>query len=591
MNTSLYSTAQPATLLALLQERASQQPDDLAYRFLHFREQCDDESLTYRELDKKSRAIAAVLQNVNAAGERALLLYPSGLDYIAAFFGCLAAQVVGITAYPPHSSRMIPRIQAIVHDAQSTLVLTTTQIKANIQRWFGGVPELEQLEWLTTDDIDLTYANDWIGPDITPDTIAFLQYTSGSTSTPKGVMVSHRNLIHNLEEQKARFEHDKKHVNVSWLPIFHDLGLIAGVLQPLYVGFPAYLMAPVSFLQRPMRWLQTISMYRGTSSYAPNFAFELCMRRSTPEERAQLDLSSWVVAVNGAEPVRGDTLERFSEMFEPCGFRAQSWVPAYGLAEATLVVSSAGRNEDPIIRTFDKQELEQHHVLEIDSTSKNAHRLASCGVTLGKQKIVIAHPEKLTTCTPNEVGEIWVGGPSVALGYWQRPEVTEKTFQAYLADTGEGPFLRTGDLGFLQDEQLFITGRLKDVIIIHGRNHYPQDIELTTEHAHPAMRLGCSAAFSVDVDGEESLVVVAEVDQRYKPEPGESVVTASALTKAIKEAIAIEHDVQVHAICLLQAGGVQKTSSGKIQRSACRTKFQDGSLKLWVGQSEASQES
>jgi len=548
--------------------------------------------VTYQKLDEQARSIAAWLQLLGATGKQAILLYPPGLPYLTAFFACLYAKVLAIPAYPPHSERFVPRIRAIVQDSQATVILTTTQIKASIKRWFAGVPDLEKLEWLTTDDISVEMADAWREPSISPETLAFLQYTSGSTSLPKGVMVSHGNLLHNLQLQQQIWNQTAESIHVSWLPIFHDMGLIAGLLLPIYLGAPVYLMAPASFLQRPMRWLQTISKYRATSSCAPNFGYELCVRRSTPEVRASLDLSSWTLAMNAAEPVHSATIEHFSEVFAPCGFARSAFAPAYGLAEATLVVSSVRRDIPPLIKTLDKLELEQHRVVDVEAGSpKPVYLAVSCGPAGPGQHIMIVHPELRTACPPGQIGEVWVSGPSIAQGYWHRLEVNSRTFRAYLPDSEESPFLRTGDLGFMSEGELFITGRIKDVIIIRGRNCYPQDIEATVESAHPAVRLGTCAAFSIEEENEERLVVVAEIDHRYKPdgqEPGsETLMEPATVMKMIREAVAIEHDLQVTHIQLLRVGGIQKTSSGKIQRSACRAKFLDGSLSLWDGPSDS----
>nr|BBH88015.1 acyl-CoA synthetase [Thermosporothrix sp. COM3] len=575
-------------LVALMRWRATVQPDDIACTFMNFKADEKNDDITYRHIDAQARAIAAHLQALGLSGKSAILLYPSGLPYITAFFACLYARVLAIPAYPPHSERFVPRIQAIVQDSEATIILTTTQIKANVKRWFAGVPALEHLQWLTTDDISIQAAGSWKELDIEARTLAFLQYTSGSTSAPKGVMVSHGNLLHNLKGQ-ANLWHipDEPGCYVSWLPIFHDMGLIAGILLPFYLGSRVYLMAPASFLQRPMRWLQTISRYHATHSFAPNFGYELCARRSTPESRAGLDLSNWRVAMNGAEPIHHDTLENFLRVFAPYGFRRSAFAPAYGLAEATLVVSSISAQAISSTKTVNKSKFEQRQIVEVEPTSSNIHRAVSCGRVLDGQKVRIVHPETRTTCPDGIVGEIWVAGPSNAHGYWQRPTETETTFHAYLTENNEGPFLRTGDLGFLQDGELFLVGRLKDVIIIRGRNFYPQDIEVTVENAHPAIRLGTCAAFSIEEDNQEQLVIVAEVDHRYQAKEGEpeqeKLMQPSTIQKRIREAVALEHDVQVAHIGLLKVGGIQKTSSGKIQRSACRAKFLDGSLSLWSG--------
>jgi 8-amino-7-oxononanoate synthase len=408
-------------------------------------------------------------------------------------------------------------------------------------------------------------------PDVHGDTLAFLQYTSGSTGTPKGVMLTHANLLHNSASIAYAFEHTRSGNGVFWLPSYHDMGLIGGILQPLYIGQPNVLMSPMAFLQKPFRWLKAITRYRATIGGGPNFAYDLCVRKITPEQRSQLDLSSWNLAFNGAEPVRAETLDAFCRAFEPVGFRRTAFYPCYGMAEATLIVTGGFKAALPVVRTFDAEALENNHVVDALADEEGARELVGSGGKLLDQRIVIAHPEHMTTMPPDEVGEIWVFGPSVAQGYWNRPEETERTFRAYLKDTGEGPFLRTGDLGFMQDGELFITGRLKDLIIIRGLNHYPQDIEVTAEKSHPRLRPANSAAFAAEIDGAERLVLVQEIERGQQDELDDVV-------ESIRRAVAAEHELNVDAIALVKAGSIPKTSSGKIQRHACREAFIDGSL-------------
>jgi acyl-CoA synthetase (AMP-forming)/AMP-acid ligase II len=424
-------------------------------------------------------------------------------------------------------------------------------------------------------------ASDWHEPEVSSDTLAFLQYTSGSTGTPKGVMVSHGNLLHNSEYIKQAFELTPDSVSVTWLPSFHDMGLIDGIIQPLYTGFPVFLMPPASFVQQPIRWLQAISRYRATHCGGPNFGYELCVSKITPEQRENLDLSSWCSAYNGAEPVRKDTLKRFSAAFKPCGFRASSFYPCYGMAETTLMVSGGGVKDEPVYCTVQADTLEQNRVVEASEDTQNVRHLVGCGRSWLETKIVIADPELLTRCAPGKVGEIWVSGASVAQGYWNRPEQTKQNFNAYLADTGEGPFLRTGDLGFLQGSELFITGRIKDVIIIRGRNHYPQDIELTVEKSHSALRPGCGAAFAVEIEGRERLVVVQELERSYLRKLDVNEVVGN-----IRQAVVAQHGLQVYATVLVKTGSIPKTSSGKIQRHACCSGFLTGSLNVMEDWSE-----
>ncbi|MBD2414279.1 non-ribosomal peptide synthetase [Nostoc calcicola FACHB-389] len=560
------------TVVELLRFRSSTQPDRDAFTFLLDGE-TEKATLTYEELDRRSRRLAAKLQALGLAGERALLLYPAGLDFLVAFFGCLYAGVVAVTAYPPRNERNTPRIKAISIDAQAAIALTTTEILPTVRSLMTQKTDLESLQWLTTDNLAQGIEDTWEQPSIHQDTLAFLQYTSGSTGTPKGVMISHGNLLHNAATTYQFMEHSPESKFVTWLPMYHDMGLIGGILQPLYGGFPCIIMPPTSFLQRPYRWLQAISEYKGTTSGGPNFAYELCTQKITPEQKQTLDLSSWSVAFNGAEPIRHDTLERFAEAFAECGFRKEAFYPCYGMAETTLMVSGVEKATAPTIATVQKSALECDRVVKSSPQDKNIYHFVSCGRVIPEQEVVIANPETLNSCQPNEIGEIWVSGPSVGRGYWNRSQETVETFGAYLADTNKGPFLRTGDLGFLHNGELFITGRAKDLIIIRGRNLYPQDIELTAERSHVSLRSGANAAFTVEVNNEERLVVVQELEFRAKPNLVE-------VANAIRQAITEEHEVQVYGVVLIKPGSIPKTSSGKIQRRATRAQFENGELNV-----------
>lgn len=563
-----------STLVDLVRLRAFEHPRRRAYTFLTDGE-VEGPRLTYAELDRQATAIGAVLQRSIVQGERALLLYPPGLDFVPAFFGCLYAGVVAVPAYPPHPARpdrALPRLRSIAADARPLVVLTTSPLLSVLEDLFAKDPDFRDMGLLATDSIAGNPTEEWNDPGISGNTLAFLQYTSGSTSAPKGVMVSHGNVLHNEHLIQGAFGQTERSVVVGWLPLYHDMGLIGNVLHPLYVGSRCVLMPPVAVLQRPVRWLQAISQYRATISTGPNFAYDLCVRRIPRGELAGLDLSSWSQALNGAEPVHHETLERFAAVFAPCGFHREAFHPCYGLAEATLCVSGGHRGAGPAVYTVDASVLEQHRVEEAHGEDEGARRLVSCGEFHRDQQIVIVNPERRTRCQSDEVGEIWVSGPSVALGYWNRPEETERIFRAYLADTGEGPFLRTGDLGFLKGWELFVTGRLKDLVIIRGRNHYPQDIERTAQQSHPALRPGHCVAFSVDVSGEERLVVLAEVDDRRYLRNG-SLLDVAAVVESIREAVADYHELAVHAVWLLKAGSIPKTSSGKVQRYACRFSF------------------
>ncbi|NBD17971.1 MAG: amino acid adenylation domain-containing protein [Cyanobacteria bacterium] len=570
-----FSTEFSENFIQILQQRAIYQPDQVAFIFLGDGE-TESSRITYRELDYSSRTIAIQLQEMELSANRALLLYPVGLDYLIAFLGCLYAGVVAVPAYPPRNRRNTPRIVSLVEDAQASIALTTSNLLPKVQSLLAEKANFPSLHWLTTDNLSPEPERSWQMPAINSDSLAFLQYTSGSTGTPKGAMLSHGNLVHNAAITYQLMEHSADSVFVSWLPTYHDMGLIGGILQPLYGGFPCILMPPTAFLQRPYRWLKAISDYGGTTSGGPNFAYELCVQKISPEQRATLDLSSWSVAFNGAEPVRHSTLEQFASTFAACGFRQASFYPCYGMAEATLMVSGGEKAVVPRTKPAEKSALEQNRVVEAQEP-ETVQSLVSCGQSIPDQQIAIAHPQTFNRCAPGEIGEIWVSGPSVGHGYWQRPEQTEETFHAYLADTGEGPFLRTGDLGFLDRGELFITGRAKDLIVIRGRNLYPQDIELTAEQSHPALRSDSGAAFSVEVGNEERLVIVQELEFRQKPDTEEVIAS-------IREAIAEAHEVPAYAVVLLKGGRIPKTSSGKIQRRACRQFYLAGELEA-VGSS------
>lgn len=564
-------------LVDLLRWRAVQQPHLEGYTFLFSEE--NKEVCSYAELDRRARAVAARLQQAGAVGERVLLLYPPGLPYIAAFFGCLYAGAVAVPAYPPRRNRPAPRLAAIAHSADAKFVLTDGDTLAESERLLVHTPSLATLTWLATEALQDAEAEAWVAPSITAESLAFLQYTSGSTSTPKGVMLSHRNLLHNSKLIQGAFGTTADSRGVIWLPPYHDMGLIGGILQPLYTGFPVVLMAPMAFLQQPYFWLQTVSRYQATASGGPNFAYELCIEKISPAQRETLDLSHWQVAFNGAEPIRHDTLIRFAETFAPCGFRYEAFYPCYGLAEGTLIAAGGAHTAPPIHHTILQQGLTQNQAIPPTAGDTDFRTLVGSGETLPDQQIVIVHPESKRRVTRHEVGEIWLSGPSIARGYWGQAEATEFTFNAHLADTGEGPFLRTGDLGFLHDGELFVTGRLKDLIIIRGRNVYPQDIEITVEQSHPALRPGNGAAFALEVNGVEQLVVVQEIQAHAR-----HTLNVEEVASAVRQAVAEQHELQLYALLLLRTGTIPKTSSGKIQRHACRNGWLEQSLPL-VGES------
>ena len=570
---SLSIPLQCSTLTELLRRRAEIQPACRAYTFVNERG-LEVGRLTYADLDLRARAIGARLQQIGGADQRILLLFPPGLDFIAAFFACLYAGGLPVVVYPPRRNQSINRLSAILADANASIALTTEGIVTHTQALFAQLTCAESLAWLTTESVCNDAADQWTDPQLTSDDIAFLQYTSGSVSDPKGVVVSHRNILHNEKMIQRAFEHCDQTVVVGWLPPYHDMGLIGNVLQPLYVGCHCVLMSPVSFLLRPVRWLEAISRYQATTSGAPNFAYEMCVRKINDQQRENLDLRSWKVAYNGSEPVQRDTMERFTRAFSRCGFRAEAFFPCYGLAEATLFVAGGMVQEKPVAYAANPDNLAENQIRPAAQGSGDVRWLVDCGHGWEGERIVIVDPTSLTQCADGAVGEVWVSGVNVAQGYWRRPAESAAVFRAALRDTGEGPFLRTGDLGFLLHGELFITGRMHDLLIIRGRNYYPQDIELTVERSHPALRFSCGAAFTIDNGGDPRLVVAHEVERHVGAFEVEEIVPD------IRQAVASEHDLNVSVVLLLKTGTIPRTSSGKVRRSACKTGFLQEALSL-----------
>ena len=532
-------------------------------------------TLTYGALDGQARALAGALQEGGLAGERALLLFPPGLEFITAFFGCLYAGVVAVPANLPRPNRPMTRLDVVVADSRPRVVLTTARLLPDADRWAAGIPALGGLTRVAVDAVDLTLADAWRDLEPRPDRLAFLQYTSGSTSTPKGVMITHGNILANMRAINACFGATAESRGVFWLPLFHDMGLIGGVLQTVYCGGSSTLMSPVAFLQRPLRWLQAISATGATISGGPDFAYDLCVRKISEEHKAGLDLSRWDVAFNGAEPVHAETLDRFAEAFAPCGFRREAYLPCFGLAEATLLVSGRRATSVPAVLTASSSSLACGRVAEPADPS-DARRLVGSGAIPEGQEVAIVDPATGKRCADDCVGEIWTRGPGVAAGYWDAPEATAETLGATLDGDGGpvGPFLRTGDLGFLRDGNLFVTGRIKDLIIVGGRNVYPQDVEWTVERCHPLLRPTGAAVFAIEAAGREQVVVVQEVERAGKSLPVE------ALLAAIRQAVAETHELDLHAVRLIKPLSLPKTSSGKVQRLACRDAFLDGSLEV-----------
>lgn len=569
---------QKANLVEVLRHWASQKPNEIAFYFTDGEE--TDERITYAELDLRARAIAAHLQSLGMEGQRALLLFPPGLEFVAAFFGCLYAGATAVPAYPPRRNRNMVRIQAISDDAEARCALTLSDVIERTEGLLDETPNLQPLAWVSTDKIPDGQADRWKPTRIEPEQLALLQYTSGSTGTPKGVMLAHRSLIENCKLILAGFEPGRDGIACSWLPTYHDMGLIGGVLMEVYIGRTSVLMSPMSFLQKPIRWLKAISKYGVTISGGPNFAYELCVQKVTDDQMAGLDLSRWELAFNGAEPVRPDTIDEFSQKFAKVGFRREAFYPCYGMAETTLIVTGGKKLTAPVLRAFNAKLLDQKQVEPVAESQPGARVLVGCGKTLLDEEIVIVDPETHVQLPEDRIGEIWVDTPSVGQGYWRKQESTEQTFRARLAnEPAKGPYLRTGDLGFLYEGQLYITGRLKDLIIVRGVNRYPQDIEMTVEKATERVVQSGVAAFAVDLQGRERLIIVAEVERARNVDWNEVI-------GAIRRDVTTEHELPPDAVVLVRFGTIPKTSSGKIQRHAAREDFIDSKLSIvaqWCG--------
>ena len=548
----------------ILLNQSVKKPDSIAYTYLEDGENIEI-NISFSHLCEEAKKIAAYLQSVCKKGDRVLLFFPHGIDFIKAYFGCLFAGVIAVPSYPPKMNRSIERLNAILKNCEARVILSNATININKIRKFLASTESFVIQLI--ENIDDGITNSWVYPELKDDDIAFLQYTSGSTGIPKGVMVSHKNLVENEKVISQSFKLNEQSIVVGWLPFYHDMGLIGNILQPVYSGFRAVLMSPIHFLQDPFRWMTAITKYKATVSGGPNFSYDLCVERITDEQLKKLDLSSWKVAFNGAEPVRAKTLEYFAKKFTSCGFNKKSFMPCYGMAETTLMISG---NEYQKVPTYRKYSLNQLSVNANGSLAKGGINLVSCGKPhFYKVKIV---NEQKNSLPEDKVGEIWVQGESVAKGYWNRPLETKECFDAYLND-GEGPFFRTGDMGLLKKGEILVTGRLKDLIIINGRNYYPQDIEDSVTESHTKCINGSCAVFSIETEENEKLIVVCEVNNPEKEE-------ISTILQSIKEKVFTDFSLQIYKIALIRRGTILKTTSGKIQRKACKEAFLDKTLNI-----------
>jgi natural product biosynthesis luciferase-like monooxygenase protein len=570
------------SITQLLSQRARLQGDRDIFHFVNRAEQVI-ESHTYRSLEQKAIQIASVLQKLQLAGKPVLLLHPPGLAYLEAFFGCLYAGTIAVPVFPPRKNAHASRLRSIAEDSGASVALTSANEKEKIEAEFAGSTLLDRLSIIAPDE--QTPAKELSAPSIAHhslDAIAFLQYTSGSTGKPKGVEVSYRNLMVNIKTLQLGAQHNSESVFVSWLPAFHDMGLIYGLLAQIYFNSCGYWMSPTTFISKPLRWLRTLAKFGGTHTIAPNFAYDLCVQTITPDQLKGLDFSHVQFMGNAAEPIRNETVQQFLDLMAPFGLSPEALCGGYGLAEATLKVTISNSQQPIKVCHVDTDLLSQKIFSEAEKASSKTRTLVGCGETKLDTQVCIVNPTTLQVCNADEVGEIWIKGETIAQGYWQQPEATKATFQAYTSDTHEGPFLRTGDLGFVYDKELFVTGRIKDIIIIHGVNYYPHDIEFTAANAEEALYHRSGAAFSIEVEGREKLVVTHEINRNFYKESREQ------LTKRCdeaKEKIAQEHELEVFAVVMVKKSSIPKTSSGKIRRKATRQQFLEGQLEVLASSS------
>lgn len=572
-----------SNLVDLLAARALERPDFAVYTALVGGEKAA-ESRSFSELDRDARAVARFLRRDLHAGDRAVLLFPSGLEFLSAFFGCLYGEIIGVPLQMHGFSRlaeMMPKVLAVAEAAGTRTIVTTSMMRNKLESHAGTIDMMKGFRCVAVDEIDATEARSFSLPRLEGDEVAYLQFTSGSTSQPKGVVLTHRNLMENMRCFDYGWNHDAESRMVTWMPHFHDLGLIYGLLQPVYNGFASYFMSPIVFVQQPARWLRAMSQFAATHTMGPNFAYDLCLRKVSDSDLLTLDLSHWRVAQNAAETVREQTMRDFSARFAPCGFRPETFCTAYGLAEATCKVTAVAAEKSVRIVRAEPSALERGRVVDVEPDAAKVRAIASCGIPAPGIEIAIVDPTTCASCADDVVGEIWVRGPTLAHGYWNQPTLSDETFGARTREmsTNDDGYLRTGDLGFLRDGELFMTGRAKDLIIVAGENHYPQDIEWSVDKCHPLVRAGGAAAFALSLDAEEAVGIVLEVERGYAPPQADDIIGA------VRETLSRDHALEAAAIALVRPGSLLKTTSGKVQRQANKaallTNTLRGELRRW----------
>ncbi len=553
-------TSYPASnLVSVLQQNAKKYPEKIVYIFLEDGEN-EKEKISCSEIVERSKSIAAYLQKSGEKGDRVLLLFPTGIEFILSLYGCFFAGMIGVPAYPPKRNKPNERFSAILQNADPSIILCTYKIKDELEANYTQINLLEKKTILAFEDVLPEMAEDWVDPEINGENIALIQYTSGSTGNPNGVMVSHANIIHNSECIRLSFGFDASLVGVNWLPNFHDMGLIGCLIQPAYLGATNVIIPPLRFLQAPLNWFKIMTKYRATNAGGPNFAYEYCISKIDNSEIKNIDLSSVSTMFCGSEPIRKKTLENFAEKFSSSGFNECQFYPCYGLAESVLIVTGGDYKKAPAYLSVDVKALQKNKLI-LSTKKEESSIITACGYPWLGMTVVIVNPESAEPCGYGNIGEIWVKGTSVAKGYWNDPEGTERTFRAFIHNTEDGPYLRTGDLGFIHEGQLYISGRLKDLIIIRGSNYYPNDIEHCVEQCHPALRIDACAAFSADINGEEKLIIIQEVQRTFMRDLNEYEVFES-----IRNAVFSDYNLQPYAIILMKTGSISKTTSGKTQR-------------------------
>lgn len=543
-----------SNLLEIIKSHSVTKPNQVACEFL-YADNTDSSRLTYFQLDQQARCIANYLQNYSLDKDaRVLLVFPAGLEFIKAFIGCLYAGLISVPVSFPKPNRSLKDLERIINDATIDIVLGTEKGLSILQQ---GIDQ--RLNYININEALTGKSQDWFQPPINPQAIVFLQYTSGSTGDPKGVMVSHKNLLHNLAHIYHCFGHNDQSRVFSWLPHYHDMGLVGGILQPLYGGFPVYLMSPFAFIQNPYLWLKLISKYKITTSGGPNFAYDLCIEKISNEQKNNVDLSSWDLAFTGSEVINSETLDSFSRSFKQCGFCYHSFYPCYGMAEATLMATTGKKEQSPILKTIDYMKFHDRQIVYCEAKEQGTKTMVSCGQTLSDQVLKVVDPHTRLELLDSSIGEIWLKGKSIAQGYWQKEKINQEIFGAYLDN--EGPFFRTGDLGFTHRGEVFITGRLKEMLVIRGRNYYPQDIEKTILNAHSALKLGGGAVFSGEGVANDKLVIIHEIKRKYVRH-----LDGVEILRCLQTVVSQEYGLNIDDLVLIKPNSLKKTSSGKTKR-------------------------